>query len=155
MRVKYATQVLSSTVAAGLETYLTLGCLPTEAVGTIEFISFFDKLFDMFNSSNLTSTKIFRRAFSGQVDYIDFLNNALQFLTDLTVIGKNNRNITAYIKCIKGWKITINSLMNIWTRLQNANFNFILTRRLNQDCLENFFGSIRQQNGNAVNPTAI
>lgn len=32
---------------------------------------------------------------------------------------------------------------------------YILTRRLNQDCLENFFGSIRQQGGNCLNPTPI
>lgn len=31
----------------------------------------------------------------------------------------------------------------------------MLTRRLNQDCLENFFGVIRSQNGNACNPTPI
>ncbi len=30
-----------------------------------------------------------------------------------------------------------------------------MTRRLNQDPLENFFGSIRQQGGNANNPTPI
>lgn len=29
------------------------------------------------------------------------------------------------------------------------------TRRLNQDCLENFFGKVRQQNGNCRNPTPI
>ncbi|KAL1502871.1 hypothetical protein ABEB36_007949 [Hypothenemus hampei] len=30
-----------------------------------------------------------------------------------------------------------------------------MTRRVNQDCLENYFGSIRQQSGNCVNPTPI
>ncbi|KAG5875239.1 hypothetical protein JTB14_001985 [Gonioctena quinquepunctata] len=29
------------------------------------------------------------------------------------------------------------------------------TRRLNQDCIEIFFGKIRQQGGNSVNPTPI
>jgi hypothetical protein len=36
-----------------------------------------------------------------------------------------------------------------------AFFTFLFTRRLNQDVLEIFFGAIRQQNGNCVNPTAI
>jgi len=31
----------------------------------------------------------------------------------------------------------------------------IMTRRLNQDCLENLFGSMRNQNGNCINPTTI
>lgn len=35
------------------------------------------------------------------------------------------------------------------------NFPYLHTRRINQDCVENFFGSIRQQGGNSVNPTPI
>lgn len=31
----------------------------------------------------------------------------------------------------------------------------LFTRRLNQDCLENLFGTIRIQNGNCINPTTI
>ena len=32
---------------------------------------------------------------------------------------------------------------------------YLKTRRLNTDCIENFFGSIRQQGGNNVNPTPV
>lgn len=53
MRVKYAVQVLSAMVAAGLETYIELGALPTTAAATCELLSNFDKLFDIFNSSQL------------------------------------------------------------------------------------------------------
>lgn len=38
---------------------------------------------------------------------------------------------------------------------KRKNIQFLLTKRLNQDPLENFFGTIRQQNGNCVNPTCI
>ena len=44
----------------------------------------------------------------------------------------------------------------IWTHLQEKHaFKFLLTRRLNTDPLENFFGSIRQQGGNSDSPTPI
>jgi hypothetical protein len=33
--------------------------------------------------------------------------------------------------------------------------DFLLTRRLNQDPLENFFGTVRQQGGNSENPTPL
>lgn len=57
---------------------------------------------------------------------------------------------------MEGWQITIHSLLELYNHLKTKyDFNFILTRRLNQDCLENFFGSVRQQHGNAVNPTPI
>jgi len=31
----------------------------------------------------------------------------------------------------------------------------MFAQKINQDCIENFFGSIRQQNGNYLNPTPI
>lgn len=35
------------------------------------------------------------------------------------------------------------------------NFPYLRTRRINQDCIENFFDSIKQQDGNSLNPTLI
>jgi hypothetical protein len=45
--------------------------------------------------------------------------------------------------------------MQLWNNLKQEGFKFLYTRRISQDCLENFFGSIRQQNGNSINPTAV
>lgn len=39
--------------------------------------------------------------------------------------------------------------------LRNENFKFLLTRRINQDALENFFGTVRRQSGCCVNPKPI
>lgn len=53
-------------------------------------------------------------------------------------------------------KKTINSVLGLWDQLKNVHhFEFLYTRRLNQDGLENHFGSIRRQNGNCINPTPI
>lgn len=49
MKVKYAVQVFSNHVAAGMCTLNSFNCLPSEAIGTIEFIDRFDKLFDILN----------------------------------------------------------------------------------------------------------
>lgn len=49
MKVKYATQILSYTVAAALCTYVSLNVLQTSAMGTAEFIFKFDNLFDCVN----------------------------------------------------------------------------------------------------------
>lgn len=38
MKVKYAVQVLSNHVAAGMCTLMSVGCLPSEAIGTVDFI---------------------------------------------------------------------------------------------------------------------
>ena len=64
--------------------------------------------------------------------------------------------MTGRIKCINGWLIAINAICQIWNHLkQNHAFKFLLTRRLNTDPIENFFGTICQQGGNSNNPTPI
>ncbi len=39
--------------------------------------------------------------------------------------------------------------------MKEESLDFLLTRRLNQDPLENFFGTIRQQGGNSDTPTPL
>jgi len=52
-------------------------------------------------------------------------------------------------------QITIKSMMPLWKKLKCHNFPYIQTGRINQDCVENFSGCIRQQGGNCLNPTPI
>lgn len=71
-------------------------------------------------------------------------------------MNHDNVVITNKIKSIKYLKISINSLFSLWNHLKDIeHFKFLFTRRLNQDCLENFFANIRQQNGNCVNPSPV
>ncbi|KAG8239573.1 hypothetical protein J437_LFUL019140 [Ladona fulva] len=51
----------------------------------------------------------------------------------------------------EGWVITIKAAKQLWVK--GAGFNYLEPRRLNQDPLENFFGSIRLHCGSARNPT--
>lgn len=46
-------------------------------------------------------------------------------------------------------------MLQLWNQLKSKNYKFLLTRHLNQDCLENFYGQVRNACGNARNPTAI
>lgn len=66
---------------------------------------------------------------------------------------QTQKNIT--VKFLNGWRLTISSFLSLFNDLKSQNINYIFTRRLNQDCLENFFGKIRQHNGNCRNPTPI
>lgn len=53
--------------------------------------------------------------------------------------------------CLNGFKLTINAILQLWQDLRNEGKIFLLTSRLNQDPLENFFGVVRQRGG--YNPT--
>lgn len=153
MKVKYAVQIFSNRVAAGMCTQMSSGFLPTEAVGTIDVIDRFDKLFDILNSSSVVNPKEYGKVFTGSNKQMQFLEEMLSFLKCIKVIDDNGSNVS--VKCFKSWQITINSVIQLWKILKSYDFTYLRTRKLNQDCLENFFGFIRQQGGNCVNPTPI
>ena len=57
---------------------------------------------------------------------------------------------------MSGWQLTLSAVVNLWPILNSShNFEFLLTRRLNQDSLENLFSVIRQRGGNCDNPTSL
>ena len=152
MKVKYAAQIFSNRVAAGMCTQISSDFLPTEAVGTIDFIDHFDKLFDILNSSNVNNPKEYGKVFIGDKQ-MQFLQNTLSFLKSIKVINDNNKYVK--LKCFDCWQITIKSTIQLWTTLKNYNLPYLRIRRLNQDSVENFFGSVRKQGGNCLNPTPI
>jgi len=143
MKVKYAVQIFSNHVAAGMCTQMSSGFLATKAVGTIDVIDHFDKLFDILNSPSIANPKEYGKVFTGSDKQIQFLEEMLSFLKCIKVINENGSYVN--VKCFKCWQITIKSVMQLWKVLKSYNFPYLRTRRLNQDCLENFFGSIRQQ----------
>jgi len=62
------------------------------------------------------------------------------------------------MKLIKGWLVSIADLNLLWTILkrENLSHNYVLyTNRLNQDRIENLFGTFCNQNGNNMNPTPV
>lgn len=157
MKVKFATQIFSASVSTGMGLYIRFGCLPAEAEETANFIDRVDKLFDILNSSQTSPSKKYNAAFKALPYQMDFLTECLDFFTKLEVRNKKkNINITKKVKFIKCLQISINSIIQLFNYLNNtAGFDYLFSRRLNQDCLENHFGKIRRENGNCFNPTPI
>jgi hypothetical protein len=136
MKVSLAAQVLSHSVAAGITTLCMTGDkLDDDAIYTANFCEKFDCLFNCFNSSNLQDAHRLRCAITGTSSHMAFLSDCLKWLCSVKTIGKKSD-----LPCLAGWKIAVQSLMNLWDNVQkNFNIQFLLTRRLNQDCLELFF----------------
>lgn len=156
MNVKLAAQVLSARVAAGMTTYMKFKKIPQEAAITVEVIAKFENLFDIFNCVTHYSPKEFRTAFKGEQFKLVFLLETSEYIKNINVVSKSklDKDVTNSVSFLDGWRISISSLIGLWNDLKDEGFSYILTRRLNQDPLENFFGSIRQQGENSVNPTA-
>ena len=76
-------------------------------------------------------------------------------MSSLKVINRiTGADVTNNLRCLKGFHITLHRILALWSELKSVHsFKCLLTRRLNQDPLENFFGVVRQQGGNSDNPT--
>ena len=149
MRVCLATQLLSHSTAAALMTYISINELPPEANATAAFIERMDQLFDTLNSTTrFCKIKPHRNAMSRDTLHMAFLQETQGWLCRLRVINNGKS-----IYCIDGWILVISAVVMLWTDvLVNNNYQHLMTCRINQDCLENFFASIRQANGCADNP---
>jgi len=149
MRVRLAAQIFSHTVAAGIATLNRLGKLPVESKSTAYFVDFMDKLFNCFNSSSRKSCKPLGQALSDHSGHVKFLQEAFEYLAEFKL--PNNKSLP----CINGWQISIKSLLSLWSDFRSSYaFEFLLTNRLNQDCLENLFSIIRGKGGKRENPDA-
>ena len=127
MKVKYATQVFSHTVAAGICTYSSVGSLTPSALGTAELPSRFDSLFDCVNSSTLQSPKKLRSAISEKSSHIAFLEKSIKQIKDIKVLN-GNKDVTTQIKSMKGWLVTLNAIISTWNKLKTLhNFQFLFT----------------------------
>lgn len=156
METKYAVQIFSSSIAAGLSAHIASGELPLETIGTMEFIHNFDQLFDILNSSASTAsnTKEFGQAFTGSMHEMSFLQQILDFLKSIKVVDRNGVYVKS-IKCFDRWQITINAIIQLWDVLKEYQLPSLCTKRLNQESIERVFRSIKRQSGNRVRPTPI
>ena len=151
MRVRLATQLLSHSVAVGISVMCSMKHIDEDAMATASFIEKMDSLFDAFNSSSLSNSKKMRTAIRSGSPHISFIKECMQMMSHLKQAG----TVTT-LPCIEGWQLSMASLISLWHTLHNDhNIQFLLTNRLNQDCLENFFSVIRGKGGPRDNPNAV
>ena len=161
MTVKFAAQVLSESVSKNLREW------GTDASGTAEFCEHMDKFFDCLNSRSTTEAtrkrkpfcEPFRRADDPRLDWLE--NVFLKYLDDwkastqsrvgeFTQTDRNRMFISA--NTYTGIEMTIRSTLELVPYLLNNGFDFVLTERFCQDCLEEHFGDHRKCGGRSRNP---
>ena len=130
---------------------------PKPYIGTAELLSKVDKIFDCCNSLSFRDGKICRRPLTSSSPHLHEIEGGITFSKSSRVINRvTAEDRTSQLKCLRGWCITLKAISQLWHTLHSEyQVAFLVTRQLNQDPLENFFGSIRQQGGNSDNPTPI
>lgn len=106
--------------------------------------------FDTFNSKTLyCKLKPHKAAITSESIHLEFLSSCLDLFSKLKFV--NSKGTIPYVE---GWKLSISALMALWNECHcNWNISFLLTNRINQDCLENLFAIIRQSGICRDNPT--
>lgn len=149
MRVCFAVHVFSHSVSSGMLTHISKNTMSLDALPTAIFIGKIDKLFDIFNSGKRYVANELAHGLSDETKQLDFLLSMRDYFVNMVVCNK--RGIKPH--CVKGWVENISALKLLWEDLKtNFKFEYLLTRRLTQDCLENLFSVIRGKGGNNVTP---
>ncbi|KAL1517342.1 hypothetical protein ABEB36_001117 [Hypothenemus hampei] len=153
-KVKLATKLFSHTVSRAILRMGTNGQLKTP--NWLECSEFFKKVNDWFDCLNVKVPEIdsrdrlkaFGLALDDQVRIIDEMTN---LMTTMRVKGKRN-----LLPFQLGVIITNNSLKILLQEIQERfQAKYLLTYRLNQDVLENFFGVLRAKGGLHDHPDTL
>lgn len=154
MSCKLALQMLSHSMAAAIKTCANNGELKSEtAMSTANFLEIANNLFDCLNSKTLYSKNKFSCALSEKNPHtMETLKNGLEtfrIIKKIDKVGNEKRP-----PCFDGIVQTILAVLSLYQEEKSDSVFFLMTNRLNQDIIENFFSIIRQKSGYNPNPTA-
>ncbi|KAF0292463.1 Transposable element P transposase [Amphibalanus amphitrite] len=148
-RVYLAAQLLSERVAKAVS-HIFGDRYRKEA----EFIALVDQAFDTFNSRHVSDGKLHRSAFGLAHTIEDQYSCLLKFtkvMRDARVVGSNSM-----LPFQKGFVMSSTALRGLYSAVQRHHgLSYLLTSRLNQDCVENFFSQLRGMGAANTNPTAV
>ena len=102
MRVNLVAQILSHSVAAGINTLCNLGNLPDEASSMAEFVETFDQLLNTFNSAQSRSSDKYKHALNDNSGHIPFLNSCVKIFVQV-------ENWSKYCCSMYSWLADINN----------------------------------------------
>lgn len=158
MKVKFAAQVLSSSVADAID-FLRSANVPQflGSEATVRFIRLIDMLFDFLNSRNPFAKGFKRPIFSHNIPYIQRkINEWISYLTDLKTANNIPLRFTRRKCFVIGFIMSLKSVLSVAIDLLETPFyRYILTFKFSQDHLELFFGKIRLRLGCNNNPNAL
>ena len=158
MKVKYAAQTFSSSVACAMETLRKAGHTSfMSCQGTVKFIRVIDRLFDLLNSRNQHATGFKRpiRLADAKL-WMSIIDSSIEYLSSLKTIDGIPLLQTRRKTFVQGFIIAAKSIrmlaLNLLT-LEIRPFRYVLTYKMSQDHLELIFSSVRSMNGFCRNPT--
>lgn len=160
MNVRLAAETLSESVAKSMERLALLSQTKDLFDGcdeTVDFARRSNRLFDIFNSSAVCRDNIFKSPINSDSKEIifSFLDETVDYFKGLKLDRNGNSILKSRRKtAFQGFIINAHNLKQIYSDfVETGKLDFLPTRSLNQDPLENLFGRIRSCLGSNDNPT--
>lgn len=161
MKVHLAAQTLSRSVAVALEyckDELNIDDF-SDSGATIEFIRYFNDIFDILNSRRLSAyglkkpiTKQFFLIINKKIIDFEMYVKNLKFSDGQSVVKSQRKTgFLGFLILASSIRVIYNELINV----ENAPLKYLSTYKMSQDHLEIFFSAIRSKGGFNNNPTAL
>ncbi|KAF4533102.1 hypothetical protein B566_EDAN003822, partial [Ephemera danica] len=179
MNVRIAAEVFSKTVASGIYFHGINNLISNDSIHTATFIEMMDQLFDTCNSVGDSvvenqepvdetlqavqvhdvcdvdpeiSLKPHRAPVRSGSCHFQLWQKAEETFSEMKFFRSTTQKFYRP-PCVSGWELTISAFKMLWSDLQAQGANFLGTRRVNQDCLENLFSQIRFRAGSTADLT--
>lgn len=132
------------------------GIIPQEAKNTADIMLIFDKLFDSVNGSfgkrKKNGKPLLGPATPTSIHHKTWMESK-ELLKNMKFINKSTLN-NEYVPTLNNWVWTLEGIELLLKNVANKyGVTSVWLRHLNQDPIENFFGSIRSHGCRNVNPT--
>lgn len=142
MKVSHATQVVSATFGKVMLYLSERNQLPRDFSGTAEVLLFFNDLFDSLNCSFKMNSGL-KGPVIKKSPHFKLWQYAITVPDKMIYVKKGTDVKDNYSPSLKNFSSTVKGFMAISTKLFEKGIKRIALRRVNQDRLENFFGSVR------------
>nr|AAB31526.1 O-type P element protein {exons 0-3} [Drosophila bifasciata, Peptide Transposon Partial, 757 aa] [Drosophila bifasciata] len=151
-KVKLATQLFSNTTASAIRRCYSLGYQVENAVETSDLFKLLNDWFDVFNSKLSTSNCIeTTQPYGKQLELQRDILKQMSHIMSNRICGQTHR-----LPFQKGILINNASLDGLHAYCnEKYGMEYILTSRLNQDIVENFFGAMRAKGGQHDHPSPL
>nr|AAK08181.1 putative transposase [Drosophila helvetica] len=151
-KVNLATQLFSNTTASSIRRCYSLGYDVENACETSDLFKLLNDWFDLFNSKLSTanciqSTQPYGKQLPFQRDVLEKMSKIMSS----EILGKSRK-----LPFQKGILVNNASLDGLYIYLKDKyKMEYLLTSRLNQDIVDNFFGAMRSRGGQFDHPTPL